>query len=130
MLGHNKQRRGFHLGSLTAHPFPGFPFIQQLIAHRHSLRLMLAIKSILALNHTSVVGMSQLLTGSYQGVCHIKICDSRIFDGGIFPAGALHPDSAGGYHDVAALYIQLDAAAGAHTNKGIRSTEHQLFHRN
>ena len=89
---------------------------------------MLAVESVLALDHAGVVAVSTLPGGLHQSGGHLKIRHGRILDGGVLPAGMLKADGAGGDDDVAGLHIQMDAAAGAHPEEGIRADIVQLLH--
>ena len=64
----------------------------------------------------------------HQGGKHLKIRHGWELDGGVLPAGALHAHRAGGHHDIAAGHLQLDAPAGAHPHKGVRTEIGQLLH--
>ena len=89
---------------------------------------MLAVESVLALDHAGVVAVSTLPGGLHQSGGHLKIRHGGILDGGVLPAGMLKADGAGGDDDVAGLHIQMDAAAGAHPEEGIRADIVQLLH--
>ena len=77
---------------------------------------------------TGFAGNIQVLTGLYQSGENLEIGDSGPFNGGVFPAGPLHSDSAGGNHNVSASDIQVNSAAGTHTDKGMHAQIGQLFH--
>ena len=130
MAAYNKQCRRFHLRCQTAHPLPGFPFILQLIAHRHQFRRMLSVKGILALNNPGMIRHLQGFRCRNKGCCHTKIRHCRVFNRRIFFAGALHTDCSRGNNDVTAFHIRLHAAAGSDSDKGICTTAIQLFHGN
>ena len=89
---------------------------------------MLAIEGVLALHHAGFQGLAQVFGGLYQGAGDVEIGHGRVLDGGILPAGVLKADGPGGHHHVAGAHVQVDAAAGAHPDEGIRADVVQLLH--
>ena len=89
---------------------------------------MLAVKRILALDHAGVETIAPGLGGLHQGGGHVEIGHGRILDGGVLPAGMLKADGAGGDDHIPGLHIQVDAAAGAHADEGVRADIVQLLH--
>ena len=71
---------------------------------------------------------AQLPAGIPQGQGHVKIRDTGVLNGGIFQRGVLIADGAAGYHNVAGADIQINAAAGADADEGIRADIGQLLH--
>ena len=89
---------------------------------------MLTIEGVLALHHAHLRALAQRSGRLHQRGGHLKIRHRRILDGRVFPAGMLEADSAGGDDHIAAAHIKIDAAAGAHPDKGIRADVVQLLH--
>ena len=89
---------------------------------------MLAVKAVLALDHADVEGIAHCLGSVYQRIGDLPVRHGGKFDGGIFQAGVLKADGAGGHHNVAGLHVQVDAAAGAGADKGVRAALVQLLH--
>lgn len=50
--------------------------------------------------------------------------------GYVLPSGALHADGSRGDDNVAAQHLRVHAAAGAHTDKGVRAAVNKLLQRN
>ena len=126
--GHHEQGRGLHLAGLDPQTFPGLPLIEQLIAHRHTLGAVLAVEAVLALDHAGVAGLAHGPGGLRQSAGDAEIRHGGELDGGVLQAGVLKPDGPGGHHDVSGLDVQIDAAAGAHPDKGVRADGGQLLH--
>ena len=91
---------------------------------------MLAVKAVLALDDAGVQGLAHGLGGPGQAVHDLKVRHGGELDGGVFHAGVLKPDGAGGHHDVAGLNVHIDAAAGAGADKGVRAALVELLHGN
>ena len=127
-VGHDKEGGGFHFRGQNAQALPGFPFLEQLIGNGHFSRAVLAIESVLALHNAHMSAFAHGDSCLTQGDGHIQIGNGGVFDGRVFHRGMLKADGAGGNDDIAGLHIQLDAAAGADTNKGIRADVVQFFH--
>ena len=72
--------------------------------------------------------MTSTMREGNQRAGHLEIRDSGVLDGGVLPAGPLHSHRAGGHHHVAGAHVQVDAAAGAHPDEGIRADVVQLLH--
>ena len=128
MAAYNKQCRRFHLRCQTAHPLPGFPFILQLIAHRHQFRRMLSVKGILALDNPGMIRHPQSFRCGNKGCCHTKIRHCRILNRRIFFAGTLHTNRTRGNDDISAFHIRLHTAAGSDSDKCVRTAPIQFFH--
>ena len=122
----DEQGRRLHLAGLDAQALPALPLLQQVIGNGALLRAVLAVKSILALDHTHVRPEAQLPAGIPQGQGHIKIRHTGVLNGGIFQRGMLIADGTAGYHNVAGADIQINAAAGTDANEGIRADIGQL----
>src|SRR5574344_1389084 len=91
---------------------------------------MLAIESILALYHTSMVIHAQGLAGLYQSIGNIQICHSRELNRGIFLAGALHANSTSSNYNIATLNIQINTTTGTYPQEGVCTAFYQLLHSN
>ena len=128
--GHHKQRSGFHLTGLDAQALPRLPLIEQLIAHRHPGRAVLAIKAVLALDHTGVAGLAHRLGRLNERIGNADVRHGRELNRRILPAGPLMADSAGGHHNISGLDLQIYAAAGADPDKCVRADGSQLLHGN
>ena len=127
---HDKHRSRFHLGCQTSQTFPCFPFVQEFIADRLHLRLMLSVKSILALYHTYMERKTFFLCRLHERVGHMQIRYCRKFDRRIFFAGAFHAYRPGCNHDIPAFHVGLHTAAGSDPDKGICSAAVQFLHGN
>ena len=89
---------------------------------------MLAVKAVLALDHADVEGITHRLGSVYQCVGDLPVRHGGEFDGGVFQTGVLEADGTGGHHNVAGLHVQVDAAAGAGADKGVRAALVQFLH--
>ena len=89
---------------------------------------MLAVKAVLALDHADVEGIIQRIGSVYQCVGDLPVRHGGEFDGGVFQTGVLEADGAGGHHNVAGLHVQVDAAAGASADEGVRTALVQFLH--
>ena len=74
--------------------------------------------------------VAQVLTGLLQRGGDFKIRHGRKFNGGVFQGGMLIADGTGGHHHIPRLNLQVDTAAGAHPDEGIRPDGCQLLHGN
>ena len=59
---------------------------------------------------------------------NVDIGHGGVFNGGILHGGMFKTDGAGCNYDVAGLHIQINTAAGAHTDEGVCADVVQLFH--
>ena len=91
---------------------------------------MLAVESVLALDHAGMDAVAQVLTGGFQRLRHTEVRNGRVLNGGIFQRSMLITDSAGGHDHVAGQHIHGDSAAGTHPNEGVRTDVVQLLHGN
>ena len=89
---------------------------------------MLTVEGILALHHTGMGAVAQVLAGGLQRGGNLKIRHRRELDGGVFQRGVLKSDGPGGNHHVPGKHLHVDAAAGAHPDKGVRAQIVQLLH--
>ena len=89
---------------------------------------MLAVEGVLALHHAYLGALAQGLRRLHQGGGHLEVRHGGELDGGVLLAGMLEPDGAGGDDHIAAADIQVDTAAGAHADEGIRADVVQLLH--
>ena len=89
---------------------------------------MLAVKTVLALDHAHMQGQPQGPGSLSQAACHVKIRHSGELDGGVLRAGVFEADGAGGHHDIPGLHVDVDAAAGAGADKGIGAALVELLH--
>ena len=89
---------------------------------------MLAVKAVLALDDARMQRQTQSFRGPGKAVGDPQVRHRRILDRRVFQAGVLKADGAGGHHDVAGLDVQVDAAAGAGADEGVRAAFVQLLH--
>ena len=73
-------------------------------------------------------GITQGLSGPNQAVHDAEVRHGGELQGGVFQAGVLKPDGAGGHHDVPGLDVYVDAAAGACADEGVRAALVELLH--
>lgn len=125
---HGKQGCRLHLGGQHPKPFPCLPLLLQLVGHGHAPGGMLTVEGILTLDHTGMPALTKLVRRLCQRLQYPVIGHGRELNGGVFPAGPLHTHRAGGDHHIVAAHIQLDPAAGAHPDKGVRPDLYQLLH--
>ena len=89
---------------------------------------MLAVEGILALNHTRMGTVSQILRCSLQRRRNGKVSHRRELNRCIFQRRMLKADRAGGDHNISRQHIHGNAAASADPDKGIRADGRQLLH--
>ena len=89
---------------------------------------MLAVERVLALNDAYLGTLAQRLGRLDQCGSDLEVRHRGVLDGGIFPAGMLKADRAGGDHNIAAADIQLNAAAGPYADKRVSADVVQLLH--
>ena len=126
--GHHEQGRGLHLAGLDPQALPRLPLAEQLVAHGHTLGAVLAVEAVLALDHAGVAGLAHGTGGLHQGAGDAEVRHGGELYGGVLQAGVLKADGPGGHHDVPGLDVQVDAAAGAHPDKGVGPDGGQLLH--
>ena len=89
---------------------------------------MLPVEGILALHNAGVRALSHCQRGLTQRKCNVDIRYGGILDRRVFLRGMFKADGAGGDDNIAGLHVQLNAAAGADTDEGIRADVVQLLH--
>ena len=89
---------------------------------------MLAIEGVLALNHSGVPGLAQILGSLHQGGLYLVVRDGGELNGRVLPAGALMAYRAGGNDHIVAFHLQGNAAAGTYPDKGVHADVVQLLH--
>ena len=127
-ISHHKEGGGLHFTGLDVQALPGLPFVEQLIGYRHTLGAVLAVERVLALNDAYLGTLAQRPGRLDQRGGDLEVRHRGVLDGGIFPAGMLQADRAGGDHHVTAADIQLDAAAGPYADKRVSADVVQFLH--
>ncbi len=86
---------------------------------------VLPVEAVLALHDTGVRAVAEALRRLTQRECHVEVCHGGVLNGRVLQRGVLVADRAGGDDHVAGLHIDVDAAAGAGADEGIRA---ELMH--
>ena len=91
---------------------------------------MLTVEGVFTLDDAGVGIKSQRFAGLLQRGGQLEIGNSGIFNGRILQRGVLITDSAGGNNDITGLHIQVNTAAGARPQEGVRADFYQFLHGN
>ena len=128
-VGHDEERGRLHLAGLDAETLPALPLLQKLIVDGALLGAVLPVETVLALHDTGVRAVAEVLRRLTQRERHVEVCHGGVLNGRILQRGVLVADRAGGDDHVAGLHVDVDAAAGAGADEGIRAELMQLLHR-
>ena len=112
---HTEQRRRLHLRRESSSRDIRPPLIFQLIGYRHTLRRMLTVKRVLAVDDAGMRNETERSGGSPERVCNLKIRRGGKLHRQIFPRCALGADRGRRYHDILRADIFIHPAAGADT---------------
>ena len=125
----NKECGTFHLAGERTTAEPCAPICVQHGGNRHAVRIVLAVKRVLALYHADMIPVSEPAGGAAQGVRDVQIGHSGEFNRGVFACRALGTDRAGRNDQIAAQHIGIHAAGGADADEGVRAAVDELLQR-
>ena len=126
-IGSHKEGCGLHFAGFHSQALPALPFLQQVIVDGALLRAVLAVEGVFALDYAYMGPESKLPAGIPQSNGHIEVRHGGVFNGGILQRSMFKADGTAGHHHVPGTDLQINAAAGAYPDEGIRADVAELL---